>query len=207
MVEPQVMENDWVRLEPLTLDDAPALHEIVGEAGELDLFTRRPEPWTPEGFRAFFEWQSALPATQPYIVRSKQHGLKIVGSSSFLDIRPAHRAIEIGWTWYGPAYRGTLVNPATKLAMMTRCFETDIFGPTELFGLSQPAGPANRVALKTDLRNTRSQRAIEKLGATKEGVLREAVIMHDEHKRSTVMYSILAGEWPAVKRGLEGRLA
>jgi len=200
------MENNWVRLEPLTLDDALALYEAAGRAGELDLFTRRPDPWTAEGFRTFLEWQMNLPATQPYTVRSKLHGLKIVGSSSFLDIQPAHHAVEIGWTWYGPDYRGTAINPAAKLAMLTRCFETELFAETTSFGFTTPAGPANRVALKTDLRNERSQRAITKLGARREGVLREAVIMHDGYKRSTVMFSILADEWTGVKRGLEERL-
>ena len=210
MIEPRIIENDLVRLEPMTFksagDHAAELFDIAGPPGELDLFSNRPDPWTASGFAAFIAWQLKLPATQPYLIRGKQHNLAAVGTSSFLDIRPAHRGVEIGWTWYGPAFRGTAVNPASKLAMLSRCFETSLFEPSQRYETQIPAAPAARVAFKTDLRNTRSQRAIEKLGATREGVLRDHVITHANYTRSTVMYSVLAREWPAIKHGLEARL-
>ncbi|MEM1331593.1 MAG: GNAT family protein [Planctomycetota bacterium] len=206
MIEHLPIETDLVRLDPLGPEHADELFAIAGPPGDLDLFTRRPDPWTAHGFRRFIEWQLALPATLPFIVRSAETGTA-VGSSSFLDVRPPHRALEIGWTWFGPEHRGTRVNPATKLAMLTRCFETDLFGHTEQFGVSLGPGPAQRVALKTDLRNERSQRAIAKLGATREGVLRSNTVMHDGYRRSTVMFSILADEWPDVKSKLLERIA
>jgi RimJ/RimL family protein N-acetyltransferase len=109
-----------------------------------------------------------------------------------MDIRPKHMGLEIGTTWIGRAHQGTKVNPESKLLLLAHAFER--------LG-------CERVQLKTDGRNLQSQHAIEKLGAVKEGVLRKHMIMPDGFVRDTVMYSIVAAEWPDVKRGLEARLA
>ena len=117
---------------------------------------------------------------------------RAVGSTRLGDIAPEHGRVEIGWTWLTPALQRTAFNTEAKLLQLTYAFET--------LG-------AERVALKTDLRNERSERAIERLGAVREGVLRRHIRLPDGHVRDTVYYSILADEWPAVKAGLEERLA
>jgi len=117
---------------------------------------------------------------------------RAVGSSRFLDIAPEHRRLEIGWTWIAPSHQRTATNTEAKLLQLTYAF--DELG-------------ANRVALKTDARNERSQAAIARLGAAREGVLREQFCMPDGYMRSSVYFSILAAEWPAVKERLTARLA
>lgn len=114
-----------------------------------------------------------------------------IGSTRFGDIAPEHERVEIGWTWIAPSRQRSAVNTEAKLLQLTYAFDT--------LG-------AGRVALKTDLRNERSQRAIERLGAVREGVLRRHFRLPDGHVRDTVYYSILADEWPAVKARLEERL-
>jgi RimJ/RimL family protein N-acetyltransferase len=114
-----------------------------------------------------------------------------VGATAYLEIRPAHRGLEIGRTWIARPWQGTRVNPESKHLLLRHAFET--------LG-------ALRVQLKTDLLNLRSQRAIEKLGARREGVLRQYQTRGDGTQRDTVMYSLVAAEWPAVKAGLEARL-
>jgi RimJ/RimL family protein N-acetyltransferase len=117
---------------------------------------------------------------------------RALGSTRFGDIEPDHDRVEIGWTWIAPAFQRTAVNTEAKLLQLTYAFET--------LG-------AGRVALKTDGRNERSQAAIARLGALREGVLRRHTRLPDGHVRDTVYYSILADEWPAVKARLEERLA
>jgi RimJ/RimL family protein N-acetyltransferase len=115
-----------------------------------------------------------------------------VGSTRFADIAPEHDRVEIGWTWIAPSRQRSAINTEAKLLQLTYAFDT--------LG-------AGRVALKTDLRNERSQRAIERLGAVHEGVLRRHMRLPDGFVRDTVYYSILADEWPAVKARLEERLS
>jgi RimJ/RimL family protein N-acetyltransferase len=104
---------------------------------------------------------------------------------------PEHRRLEIGWTWYGAAYQRTPVNTECKLLLLTHAF--DVLG-------------CNRVEFKTDHMNTRSQVAIERLGATREGVFRRHRIRRDGTLRDTVWYSIIREEWPAVRARLAARL-
>jgi RimJ/RimL family protein N-acetyltransferase len=117
---------------------------------------------------------------------------RAVGSTRFLDIAPEHGRLEIGWTWIAPTHQRTATNTEAKLLQLGYAF--DEMG-------------ANRVALKTDERNVRSQEAITRLGAVREGVLREQFRMPDGFMRSSVYFSILAAEWPAVKQRLGDRLA
>lgn len=114
-----------------------------------------------------------------------------VGVSCLMDVRPVHRGLEIGSTWIGKAHQGTSVNPAAKFLLLRHAFE----------GLGY-----ERVQLKCDARNLHSQRAIEKLGAQKEGILRHHMILPDGYIRDTVMYSIIAEEWPTVRESLQTRL-
>ena len=116
---------------------------------------------------------------------------RAIGSTRFGDISPADGRLEIGWTWIAPSQQRTAANTEAKLLQLTYAFE-------EL--------GASRVALKTDARNERSQRAIERIGGVREGVLRHHMRLPDGHLRDTVYYSILADEWPAVRARLEQRL-
>lgn len=117
---------------------------------------------------------------------------RAIGCTRYLDIRRAHRSVEIGGTWYGIPYQRTSVNTECKYVMLQQAFER--------WGCI-------RVQLKTDLRNIPSQRAIERLGAVKEGIIRNHLITPDGTLRDSVIYSILDREWPAVKARLETMLA
>lgn len=122
----------------------------------------------------------------PFALVERASG-RAVGSTSFLDIAPEHRRLEIGWTWLGRPWWRTAVNTEAKLLLLRHCFER--------LG-------ALRVALKTDHVNLRSQAAIERLGAVREGVLRHHHVRPDGSLRDTVYYSVLAAEWPEVERRL-----
>lgn len=116
----------------------------------------------------------------------------IVGTTSFLEVAPADARLEIGWTVYAPAVWGSQVNPGAKLLLLEWAFDSARFG---------------RVQLKTDVRNVRSQRAIERLGARYEGTLRRYQRRQDGTMRDTVLFSVIAEDWPAVRVALEERLA
>jgi RimJ/RimL family protein N-acetyltransferase len=132
----------------------------------------------------------AMEGRLPFAIVLRETG-QPVGSTSYFDIRPAHRGLEIGYTWYAQAYQGTHINPENKYLLLRHAFET--------LG-------AVRVQLKTDKRNLRSQHAIAKLGAKLEGTLRKHTILENGYIRDTVMFSITDDEWPEVKAGLEARL-
>jgi RimJ/RimL family protein N-acetyltransferase len=113
---------------------------------------------------------------------------RVAGATRYLNIMPNDRGLEIGGTWYGPEFQRTAVNTGCKYLLLRHAFET--------LGCI-------RVQLKTDLRNERSQKAIERIGAVKEGVLRNHMILPDGRYRHSVFYSILDTEWPEVKKRLE----
>jgi RimJ/RimL family protein N-acetyltransferase len=117
---------------------------------------------------------------------------RAVGSTRFLDIQRAHRALEIGWTWIGEPWRRTAINTECKLLLLGHAFD---------------GHGAHRVTLKTDARNLGSQRAIERIGGLREGVLRRHRVCWDGSIRDSVYYGIVDGEWPQVKARLEGMLA
>lgn len=188
-VEPVTLTGPNVRLEPLALDHA----EDLWHAASPDLFAYM---WSweytgsPEEFRQVVQSTMGVPNWLSFSIVLTKTG-QAIGSTSFLDIRPAHRGLEIGATWIGKAYQGTNVNPENKYLLFRHCFET--------LGML-------RVQLKTDGRNLHSQRAIAKLGAHYEGTLRKHIIMPDGYFRDSVMFSITDEEWPGVKAGLEERL-
>ncbi len=127
----------------------------------------------------------------PFAVVHRETG-KAIGMTRYMNIERGNRALEIGGTWYGVDYQRTGVNTECKFLLLRHAFE-DL--------------GCIRVQIKTDLRNERSQRAIERIGAVKEGVLRDHMILPDGTVRSSVYYSILAREWPSVKQRLVGMLA
>jgi len=123
----------------------------------------------------------------PFVTRLVENG-RIVGSTRFAAYEPAHRRVEIGWTFLHPSQHGSGANVEAKLLMLRCAFEN--------WGLE-------RVELKTDLLNLRSQRAMERLGFTREGVLRRHMVVAGGRVRDTVYYSVVRAEWPAVGRHLE----
>jgi N-acetyltransferase len=114
-----------------------------------------------------------------------------IGMTRYLEIERAHRRVEIGGTWYAPAYQRTPVNTECKRLLLGHAFDVE---------------GAQRVQFKTDLRNIRSQRAIERIGATREGVLRDHVLLPDGYLRSSVVYSVIRSEWPAARARLDAML-
>jgi len=192
-LEPLVLEGRLIRLLPLLPTHAPGLFE----AGcEQDIW--RFMPYGPmDSLAAMQAWVTLLLERQargtdlPFVVWHRARS-RLVGATRYMNADPPNRTIEIGGTWYGPAYRGTAVNPEAKLLLLEHAFER--------------LGCA-RVQFRTDLRNVRSQRALARLGAVREGVWREHMILPDGHRRSSVFYSLLQNEWPAVRAGLRQRVA
>ena len=190
-VTPVVLEGKHVRLEPMEERHAADL----AEAFEMEFFryfpTIRPAAETPEAMAQFIREVNLLPNCLPFAIISLPED-KAVGMSTYMDIRQHHNGLEVGMTWLAKSHQGTMVNPEAKLLLLGHAFEN--------LG-------CERVQLKTDARNLQSQRAIEKMGAKKEGVLRSHLIMPDGLMRDSVMYSVIKTEWPQVKTGLEKRLA
>lgn len=184
----ETLEGFGLRLEPGRPEHAAGLAEFA--TPDLFQFNLGAIPFEMDA-RSFEEHLQELAVTgaKPYVMC---FGDDCAGVSSFLDIRSQHRGLEIGSTWISKPFQGTFVNPAAKFLMLEYAFEH--------LG-------CERVQLKCDARNVHSQRAIEKLGAIKEGVLRKHIILPDGFVRDTVMYSIIQGEWPLVRANLKKRLA
>lgn len=190
-IAPAELDGKRVRLVPMAPEHIDALSEAAADPAIWRYMPVKTE--TPADiaghFRRAIDQRSAGNELH-FAIFDKEHG-KIVGSTAFLDITPAHKALEIGWTWLNPSVWRTSVNTECKYLLLTYAFET--------LG-------AIRVFFKTDARNERSQKALERIGAVREGVLRHHRIMPDGYLRDSVYFSILAGEWPAVKKRLEGYL-
>ena len=184
------LEGRQVRLEPLEARHAEGLWEA----------SRDPRTWRwlsiaqPSTRAELDAWvDGALSAAEagseiPLATVSRE---RVVGSTRFLALRPEHGSVEIGWTWLHPDVWGTGVNVEAKLLMLGHAFET--------WG-------CRRVELKTDARNDRSRAAMEAMGATFEGIHRKHMLVRDGENRDSAWYSVLDEEWPAVERGLTGRL-
>jgi len=190
--KPAILEGRGVRLEPLSLDhhDGLAVAARDGKLWEL-WYTSVPEPGQT---RAYIE--TALEGQKaghmlPWAVRDLASG-DIVGSTRYHDIVPAADRVEIGWTWYAKRCHRTHINTVCKLLLFTHGFETV---------------NCKVVGLRTDNFNFASQRAIEGLGAKKDGVIRHHWPRRNGTVRDSVMYSVLLQEWPDVKRHLEMRLS
>ena len=186
-----VLTGEWVRLEPLAEEHREPLRAASDDdrVWQFMYFDGR----GPLFDRAFNDAlaQRAEGKRLPYAVRLIATG-ELIGGTSYIEPNAQHKRVEIGWTWYRPDHWAGTVNPECKLLLLAHAFDA--------LGL-------NRVQLVTDLLNTRSQAAIAKLGATREGVLRSHAITRGGRIRDTVVFSIIASEWPAVKAGLLARLA
>ena len=189
---PVTLEGQGVRLEPLDPAHAPDLVAAASDGRLWELwFTAVPEP---ERFPAYIEDALAGQTAGrmlPWVVREMGTGA-IIGSTRYHDVVREIDRVEIGYTWYAARWQRSHVNTACKLLLMSHAFES--------LG-------CRVVGFRTDGYNFRSQRAIEALGARKDGVLRHHQARKDGTVRDSVMYSILAGEWPDVKRHLVTRLA
>ncbi|MBB6091402.1 RimJ/RimL family protein N-acetyltransferase [Povalibacter uvarum] len=194
MIEPRpiVLEYRGIRLEPLTEEHLPGIAKAASDGELWKLwFTAVP---TPDGVRKWFEFaMEGLKAGHmlPWAVRELASG-EIVGSTRYHDIIAPVDRVEIGYTFYAQSRQRSSVNTTCKLMLMMHAFDT--------LGCKV-------VGWRTDNFNFRSQRAIEALGAKKDGVIRHSQARKDGTVRDTVMYSVLASEWPDVKRHLELRLA
>jgi RimJ/RimL family protein N-acetyltransferase len=188
-VEPVTLIGRYVRLEPMTEAHIPGLTEI-GVGQTFWDFMLYGNISTEEDMR---NWVRDILARAekgtdlPFVAIHLASG-RVAGATRYLNIMPKDRGLEIGGTWYGTEFQRSPVNTECKYLLLKHAFET--------LGCI-------RVQLKTDLRNERSQKAIERIGAVKEGVLRNHMILPDGHYRHSVFYSVLDTEWPQVKHKLE----
>jgi RimJ/RimL family protein N-acetyltransferase len=184
------LENAIVRLEPLAEAHREPLRSACAADAEiwaaLYPYSMAGEHFDPR-FRQLLA-EAERGATIPFAVLARG---EVVGLSSFLAIDPINASVEVGGTYYRPDARGGAVNPAAKRL---------------LFGHAFAAG-ARRVQLKVDALNARSRAAVLKLGAVQEGILRQDRVTWTGRVRDTVYFSVLAGEWPKVREGLDRRLA
>lgn len=186
-----ILTGKQAKLIPMEMSHIPGLYE-AGRAPEIWKYMPA-NPNSLDDMQDLVEDALRLRETGaefPFVIIDQRTD-RIVGSTRFLDIVPSHRNLEIGWTWCSPDVWRTRINTECKYLLLKHCFET--------LG-------AIRVQLKTDLRNERSQRAIERIGGIREGVLRHNRIMPDGYLRDTVYFSILMEEWPAVKSRFESWL-
>ena len=193
VVTPVTLTGRTVRLEPLSLDHVPDL-TVAGQDESIWRYMPYPNMRTEADMHAWIAdllERQARGGDVPFAVYHLADQ-RAIGATRYMDIQPAHHDLEIGGTWYGLPYQRTAANTESKYLLLRHAFE--VLG-------------CIRVQLKTDLRNERSQAAIARIGAVREGVLRENIIMPDGYHRSSVYFSLLAAEWPAVKAKLEARLA
>jgi RimJ/RimL family protein N-acetyltransferase len=190
--EPCTLETPLVRLEPLAADHAVEL-EAAAHDGELWNLrvTSVPAPGETSAYVAAALKGRDAGDMLPFVVRDRPSG-RIIGSTRYHDIVPAVERLEIGYTWYARGWQRGHVNTSCKLLLLAHAFET--------LGV-------RLVGWRTDNYNFASQRAIERLGAHKDGVLRHHALRRDGTVRDTVMYSLAAGEWLEVKAHLQYQLA
>ncbi len=189
---PITLEGHGVRLEPLTAEHHDGLAAAAADGRLWELwFTSVPAPEETASYIAQALAGQAAGTMLPWAVRDLTTGT-IVGSTRYHDIVAPVDRVEIGWTWYGASWQRSHVNTACKLLLFEHAFES--------LGCAV-------VGLRTDNLNFASQRAIEALGARKDGVLRHHWARRDGSVRDTVMYSLLAAEWPVVRLHLTTRLA
>lgn len=190
--KPVVLEGKVVCLEPLGEKHIEDL-VVAGQDERIWEFMVYGTIRTYEQMRALVEellQRQATGTDLPFAVVHK-HVNRAIGMTRYLEIKPEHLSLEIGGTWYAPEYQRTAVNTESKYLLLSHAFKK--------LGV-------NRVQFKTDLRNIRSQKAIERIGAIKEGILRHHIILPDGRPRDSVYYSILREEWPSIKLRLESFL-
>ncbi len=188
-VKPITLTGKHVRLEPMTLAHIPALAEIgIGLAfWDFMVYGKMENVDDMRGWVTDILSRAEKGTDLPFVAIHLASG-RVAGATRYLNIMPDDRGLEVGGTWYGLDFQRTAVNTECKYLLFKYAFET--------LGCI-------RLQLKTDLRNERSQKAIERIGAVKEGVLRNHMILPDGYFRHSVFYSILDTEWEGVKKRLE----
>ncbi|TXK45759.1 GNAT family N-acetyltransferase [Pontibacter qinzhouensis] len=178
------LQNEHALLRPLQLSDMTELAKVALDASIWRYTVTRistpneVEQWLQEALLAREKQQRYM-----FAIVDKVSG-QLAGSTAFGNISDRDKRLEIGWTWLGSDFWGTGLNRHCKFLLLSYAFEELQY---------------ERVELKTDVRNTRSRKAMLKLGTTEEGVLRSHTLMHDGHRRDTVYYSMLRQEWPIRK--------
>ncbi len=191
-VKPVILQGTHVRLEPMSEAHVPGLAEIgVGQTfWDFMLYGNMNSVDDMHNWVLDILSRAQKGTDLPFAAIHLASG-RVAGATRYLNIVQKDRGLEIGGTWYGLEFQRTPVNTECKYLLLRHAFET--------LGCI-------RVQLKTDSRNVRSQKAIERLGAVKEGVLRNHMILPDGRYRHSVFYSIIDTEWPQVKQRLEGML-
>jgi len=190
---PLSLSGRWIRLDPLRLEDAPALRTAAWDPEAYRFLLRGPGT-TVEDLRSFIESilrAQALGTDLAFTAVLASNG-KTVGMTRYLNIDRENYSVEIGGTWFDRGLWRTPINTESKYLLLRHAFETE---------------NCHRVSLQTDLRNERAQRAIARLGAVREAVFREDKLLLDGSFRTSVIYGILASEWPRVKAELERKLS
>jgi RimJ/RimL family protein N-acetyltransferase len=192
--QPVTLSGRHVRLEPLTPSHAPDLLSALAIDPDIWRYMREEPPDTVARMEAVIAARLAeqTAGTAVAFAQMNQASGRAVGSTTYLNISPRDRGLEIGNTWLGKPWQRTGINTEAKYLLLRHAFE-------EL--------RAVRVQLKTDGRNLQSQAAIARLGAVREGVLRKHSLVRNGYIRDSVMFSIIDDEWPAVKVGLERMLS
>ncbi|HEU4427345.1 MAG TPA: GNAT family protein [Myxococcota bacterium] len=190
-VEPVILEGAHVRLEPMR--EAHAAGVVAAGCG-FGLFRFFPFSLeSEEAMRGYVKLNATAVgsvAMLPFVTFERATN-RIVGATSFLAIEPAHARLEIGATWITPSHQRSPVNTEAKLLQLTHCFE--VLG-------------CNRVEFKTDERNEKSRNALARIGAKEEGRFRAHMVMPDGALRTSVWFSVIASEWPDVKKKLAAKL-
>ena len=191
-IQPVTLAGRNIRLEPLSEEHVPDL-ALVGLDENIWRYMLYGQIHTQADMRLWvleILERQARGTDLAFAVVLQADG-RAVGATRYLDIRPQHRGLEIGGTWYGADYQRTAVNTEAKYLLLRHAFET--------LGCV-------RLQFKTDLRNERSQRALSRIGAVQEGILRNHIITPEGYIRDSVYFSIIDREWPAVKARLEAML-
>lgn len=189
---PVALRGRYVELVPLTPAHRDELHRAARDP-EIGRFLRDPpgtSSATVEALIALVLGHQRDGSALAFATRKLPDG-PVIGMTRYLNIDRPNRNVEVGGTWIDSAYWRTPVNTESKFLLLPHAFEDE---------------EVRRVQLQTDLRNVRSQRAIERLGAVREAALRENVLLRDGYFRTSVIYSILASEWPAVRGRLSAAL-
>lgn len=190
-VEPVTVEADYVRLEPLSIDRH--VEELQDAGAEESLFTWFADDYsTPAGMRTFVENAVASREKGDSLPFATVHQDtdEAIGSTRFCTIRPENRSVEIGWTWVTPEHQRTPANTEAKFLLLRHAFEH--------WGCA-------RVEFETAAENRRSREALDRIGATHEGVLRKRMLIHGEPADSAY-FSVIDEEWPGVREGLKSKL-
>ncbi|MEI8281548.1 MAG: GNAT family protein [Armatimonadota bacterium] len=190
-LNPPTLIGEHVRLRPIQATDSAAYYAIAPVETFRFFVSQIPKGQSTDGFQSYVDFIVENASIQGFTCELISDGM-IVGGTTLMDIRPNDDQVEIGMTWYTPTMRGTFVNPECKLLLLTYAFE--VLGCT-------------KVTLKCDNRNEHSKRAILKLGATHEGVLRRHRMTDFGEYRDTAYYGIFCEDWPSVKDNLLKRLS